>query len=107
MLSLAQYLVAEGIGKSEFARRLTDRLGKRVPPQSVHRWTLPRTEPDYAVPRAKVVEAIAAETENQVAPASWYEGGMAPARKTRPLAVSVAASRKGWASRRKQREVRP
>lgn len=107
MLSLAQYLAAQGIGKSEFARRLTDRLGRRVPPQSVHRWTLPRTEADYAVPRAKIVEAIAAETDNQVAPASWYEGGEPPARKARPTAVSVAASRKGWAARRRQREARP
>lgn len=107
MLSLAQYLEAEGIGKSEFARRLTTRLGKRVPPQSVHRWTLARTERDYAVPRAKVVEAIRAETDNKVEPGSWYEGGMPPERKARATAVSVAASRKGWAARRRQREAQP
>lgn len=106
MLTLAQYLEAQKIGKSEFARRLGKRLGEPVPPQSVHRWTLPKADRDYSVPGRARVEAIVAETGGEVGPASWYGGVGKPARKSRPVAVSVVAARKAAATVRRQREAR-
>ena len=106
MLTLAQYLAAQNVGKSEFARRLGARLGERVPPQSVHRWTLAKSDRDYSVPGRKRVEAIAAETDGEVTPASWYGADGRPARRSRPVAVSVAAARKAAATVRRQREAR-
>jgi hypothetical protein len=105
MLSLAQYLEANSIGKSEFARRLSVRLGERVPPQSIHRWTVNAYHPDYCVPQKRKVEAIEAETNGEVGPASWYGAGRKP-RKGRSTAVSVAAARKAADSRRRMREAR-
>ena len=107
MLTLAQYLVAQKVGKSAFARRLGDRLGERVPPQSVHRWTLDKTHPDYSVPGRARVEAINVETEGLVAPASWYAEGVRRPRKARSAEVNLAAARKGAVTRRRQREARP
>lgn len=105
MLSLAQYLEEKSIGKSEFARRLSDRLGERVPPQTIHRWTVPKDHPDSCVPQKRKVEAIAAETNDEVPAASWYGNGRAP-RKGRSTEISIAASRKAAASRRRMREAR-
>lgn len=102
MLSLADYLKREGLGKSEFARRLGERLDRTIPPQSIHRWTLPIGDKDYSVPRSKIVRAIELETAGAVTPASWYANGVKPRRKPRAVAISVAAARKAAASRRQQ-----
>lgn len=72
MLSLREFLTRSGIRQSEFARRLAVRLGKRVRPQNVHRWTREKGDPVYVVPEPAMVEAIFAETEGLVTPASWY-----------------------------------
>lgn len=108
MLSLADFLRNAAIPKSTFARRLTERLGERITPQSVHRWTLPKSHPDYSVPGRRRVEAIDLETGGQVGPASWYGPGEKPGRKPRAQTVSIAAARKAAATRarRSQREAR-
>lgn len=106
MLSLADFLKGSAISKSAFARRLTERMGERITPQTVHRWTLPKDDPDYSVPGRRRVEAIEQETEGKVAPASWYGAGTKRARRARPQAVSVAAARKAAATRSRQKEAR-
>jgi hypothetical protein len=98
-MNLAQYIERRKLGKSEFGRQLAVVLGEPVPPQSVHRWTLPLTHDDYNVPRAHVVEAIEAMTGGKVPPNSWFRRP----RKGRPFAVSQTAGRKAAAAVRRRR----
>lgn len=100
-MNLAEYLVVNRIGKSEFGRRLSKRLnGEPVPPQSVHRWTRPMNAEHYNVPRAEVVEAIELETHGAVEPNDWYRRP----RKGRSSQCSIEAARKAAAVVRRRRE---
>jgi hypothetical protein len=107
MLSLREYLAQNDISKSAFAQRLKQRTGRRVPKQSMTRWTLPIDDPNYSVPRSQTIKAIEAETAGQVPPNAWYGTGQRPKRRSRPKDVSSAASRKGWETRRRQQAVQP
>ena len=106
MLSLRDYLVENDITKAGFAQLLESHLGRRVPKQSLNRWTLPSDDPGYSIPRKAVVEAIELATNGAVAPGSWYVGGAPAKRRSRSPAISSAASRKGWKSRRAQAAAR-
>lgn len=67
------------------------------------RWTLPADHPDHAVPRIHLWPAIEAATDHRWhAPYSEFNH---PKRKPRALAVSIAASRKAAATRRRQRQA--
>lgn len=102
MLSLREFLANKN--KAAFARELGEFMGRSVSRQTLSHWIAEVDDPEYAVPRRKVVEAIEKLTAGEVGPGSWYDGG---ARQRRPAVVSSQASRKGWATRRRQREAQP
>lgn len=85
---------------------LTNALGERVPPQSVHRWTLPKGDRDYSVPNRRRVEAIERLTGGEVTPASWYADGLKTPRRARSTAASQQASRRAAATRRRLAQAR-
>lgn len=69
MLSLRDYLTQKGQSQVEFAAGLARHLGlpKPLPLQTVSRWYR-----QQSVPRAKMLRAIAAYTDNQVEPNDWH-----------------------------------
>jgi hypothetical protein len=72
MLTLAQYIEAEGLSLSEFARRLMARLGRPVAVQNVFRWTRDSDHAEYSIPEPEALVAIYFETKRQVPIEIWY-----------------------------------
>lgn len=72
MLTLAQYLDAEELSPTEFAARLSRRLGKPVSPQNIFRWTRETDHDEYGLPQPEALVAIYFETHRQVPIEIWY-----------------------------------
>ncbi len=79
-MTLNEYLQAHGLTQTDFAARLSRRLGDTVPPQSMSRWAKPAGSPGFVVPNPNVVVAIHRETKGEVPVESWY-GHMLPAKR--------------------------
>lgn len=72
MLTLAQYLEEKNVAPSDFARRLSARLGRPVSQQNIYRWTRPQDHPEYSIPKPLETVAIYFETGRLVDFEGWY-----------------------------------
>lgn len=73
MLSFRDYLKANKVSQTAMAERLSQRLGRSVPLQSVNRWAQPFGHKHFCVPPADMVLAICEETGGEVEPNDWYQ----------------------------------
>lgn len=78
-------------------------LASHVSQSSIDRWE------KGTIPRQRNIQRLNVISDGAVAAADFYADTTKPRRRSRDLAVSVVASRRGWVARRRQRStaVRP
>lgn len=91
-MTLRDWLHARNMSQTEFARRLSARVGQPVPVATVNRWAKLASHKLYTIPQPALVQAIRSETEGVVDGESWYPRDLTlPMHKPRGAAALAAA----------------
>jgi transcriptional regulator with XRE-family HTH domain len=101
VVKLVEFRRKHGLSLAQMAHRLNDQPGlAKVSVSTVDRW-----ERD-TIPRQENMRRLQAATSGAVTFADFYDDTPKPPRRRRSMAINCAASRKGRATLRRQREAR-